>query len=54
MTVNCFIADVYYLPDVASEMSYPSYWESETDVLMSYEEIEKLNKETIAAKGTIM
>ena len=54
MTVNCFASGVYYLPDVTSEMSSPSYWANETDVLMSYDEIEKLNKETIATKGTNM
>ena len=54
MTVNCFAAGVYYLPDVTNEMSYPSYWANETGVLMSYDEIDKLNKETIAAKGTNM
>jgi hypothetical protein len=35
-------------------MSSPSYWSVETDVLMSYEEIENLNRETIQAKGTNM
>ena len=36
--VNCLASGVYYLPDVTSEMSYPSYWADETDVLMSYDE----------------
>ena len=54
MTVNCFAAGIYYLPDVTSEMSSPSYWANETDVLISFDEIEKLNKETIATKGTNM
>ena len=54
ITVTCLAAGVYYLPDVISEMSYPSYWTDETDVLMSYDEIDKLNKETISAKGTNM
>ena len=52
--VNCLASGVYYLPDVTSEMSSPSFWAVETDVLMSYDEIDKLNKETIAAKGTNM
>ena len=52
--VNCLASGVYYLPDVTKEMSFPSYWAEETDVLMSYDEIDKLNKETIQAKGTNM
>ena len=52
--VNCLASGVYYLPDVTSEMSYPSYWTEGTDVLISYDEIDKLNKETISAKGTNM
>ena len=52
--VKCLASGVYYLPDVTSEMSSPSFWTIETDVLMSYDEIDKLNKETIAAKGTNM
>ena len=52
--VNCLAAGGYYLPDVTGEMSSPSYWTEETDVLMSYDEIDKLNKETVAAKGTNM
>lgn len=35
-------------------MSSPSFWAIETDVLMSYDEIDKLSKETIHAKGTNM
>ena len=53
-TVNCLASGVYYLPDVTSEMSSPSYWTEGTDVLMSYDEIDKLNKETISTKGTNM
>ncbi len=53
-TVNCLAAGGYYLPDVTSEMTAPSYWTDESDVLMTYAEIEKLNRETIAAKGTNM
>ena len=53
-TVNCLASGVYYLPDVTSEMSSHSYWTIETDVLMSYDEIDKLGKETISAKGTNM
>ena len=53
-TVNCFAYGSYYLPDVTSEMSYPSYWTAEHDPLMTYEEIEKLNEETVSAKGTNM
>ena len=53
-TVNCLASSGYYLPDVTGEMSSPSFWADETDVLMSYNEIEKLNEETISAKGTNM
>ena len=53
-TVNCLASGVYYLPDVTSEMSSPFYWTKETDVLMSYDEIEKLNEETVSTKGTNM
>ena len=53
-TVNCLASGSYYLPDVTSEMSSPSYWTEGTDVLMSYDEIDKLNKETISTKGTNM
>ena len=52
--INCLASVAYYLPDVTSEMSSPSFWAVETDVLMSHDEIDKLNKETIAAKGTNM
>ena len=53
-TVNCLASGVYYLPDVTSEMSSPSFWTDETDILMSFDEIEKLNEETISTKGTNM
>ena len=50
--INSNASGVYYLPDVTSEMSSPSYWTDETTVLMSFDEIEKLNEETVSAKGT--
>ena len=53
-TANCLASGSYYLPDVTSEMSSPSFWADETDILMSFAEIEKLNEETISAKGTNM
>ena len=52
--VNCLASGVYYLPDVTSEMSSPSFWTNETDILMSYDEIEKLNEQTILTKETNM
>lgn len=52
--VNCLASGAYYLPDVTSEMSSPSFWTEESDILMSYDEIENLNSETIQAKGTNM
>ena len=54
MTLCCLASGAYYLPDVTSEMSDFSYWADETDVLMSLDEIEKQNEETISAKGTNM
>jgi hypothetical protein len=52
--VNCFASGGYYLPDVTGEMSSPFFWTNEADVLMSFDEIEKLNEATISAKGTNM
>ena len=54
ITANVFATGVNYLPDVTSEMSAPSFWTDETDILMSYDEIVKLNAETISTKGTSM
>ena len=53
-TVNCLASGPYYLPDVTSEMSSPSFWTDETDILMLYDEIEKLNYETVSTKETNM
>ena len=53
-TVNVLASGAYYLPYVTGEMSSPSFWADETDVLMSYDEIETLNKEIISTKGTNM
>ena len=54
MATYCLASGIYYLPDVTGEMSDPSYWTDETDVLMSFEEIERLNEVTISEKGTNM
>ena len=54
VAVDCLASSAFYLPDVTSEMSSPSFWTDETDILMSSDEIEKLNEETISAKGTNM
>ena len=45
---------ISYLPDVTAEMSEPSYWTENDDLLMTYKEIEELNSLTISAKGTNM
>ena len=45
---------VKYLPDVTSKMSQSTYWATEEEVLMTYEEIEALNTSTIATKGACM
>ena len=54
MTLNALASGAYYLPDVTSEMSSPSYWSEDTATLMTYEEIEKLNAKTISTNGTNM
>lgn len=54
ITVNVLASGVYYLPDVTREMSSPSFWTEETDILMSYDEIEELNEKTVSEKGTNM
>ena len=51
---NTLVSGAYYLPDVTKEMSSPSYWAEESDVLMTYEEAVILNKETVSTKGTNM
>ena len=52
--VNISAKGVYYLPDVTAQMSSPSYWTDEKEVLMTYEEIEKLNSDIISRQGTNM
>ena len=52
IAINCVASGVYYLPDVNSEMSSYSYWADETDVYMSLEEIQRINKKIISANGT--
>ena len=47
-------ARVPYLPDVTQAMSSPSYWSTDDQVLMGWEEIQELNAMTIASKGTGM
>ena len=54
MTANVLASGVYYLPDVTGEMSSPSFWADETDLLMLYDETVKLNTETISTNGTSM
>ena len=54
LVVNCFASGVNYLPDVTSDMSNPLYWSDENDILMTFDEIEKLNKKTVSVKGTNM
>ena len=54
IATNVFASGSYYLPDVTSEMSDPTYWADENELLMTYDEIKELNKETISTKGTNM
>ena len=53
-TVNCLTSGIHYLPDVTREMSSPFFWTNDIDILMSLDEIEKLNEKTVAAEGTNM
>ena len=53
-TATVLASGAYYLPDVTSEMSEPYFWTEETELLMSYDEIEKLNEKTLDTKGTNM
>ena len=49
-----FGAGISFLPDVTAEMSEPSYWTENDDLLMTYKENEELNALTISSKGTNM
>lgn len=52
VSANCLAAGVYYLPDVTKEMSSPSYWSEDDEVLMTYEEILRANENIVIQKGT--
>lgn len=54
IAVNVGATGVSYLPGVTKEMSEPSYWTNESEVLMSAEEIEELNQLTVAQTDTHM
>ena len=54
ITVNALASGAHYFPDVTSEMSSPSYWSEENEILMNYEEIVKLNEEILSQNGTNM
>lgn len=43
-----------YMPGVTEDMSKASYWSEDRELIMSYESIETLNRETIASRGTGM
>ena len=47
-------AAVSYLPDVTAQMSQAGYWTADCTVQMTMEEIEALNRATLAAEGTNM
>lgn len=51
-SVNVLASGIYYLPDVTGEMSSPSYWSEDNEVLMSYEDILKANQKIVEQKGT--
>jgi len=53
-TMQVFAANISYLPYVTAEMSDPSYWTDDEEVLMTEDEIKELNTLTIATKGTNM
>lgn len=54
LATGVFASSVFYLPNVTSEMSNPSYWTNDTKILMTYDEIESLNALTVAQNGTNM
>lgn len=47
-------ARIPYLPDVTAAMSKASYWSTDDQVLMDWEDIQNLNRLTIGAEGTGM
>ena len=47
-------ARIPYLPDVTAAMSKASYWSTDDQVLMDWEDIQNLNGLTIGAEGTGM
>ena len=47
-------ARIPYLPDVTAAMSSPSYWSTDDQVQMDWEDIQALNELTIGADGTGM
>ncbi|MBR5308818.1 MAG: SH3 domain-containing protein [Clostridia bacterium] len=52
--VSSLASGGYYLPYVNGEMSSPSYWTQDNEILMTPEEISALNKSIISTKGTNM
>lgn len=56
INLQTYASDVNYLPYVTAEMTTPAYWADDNynEVLMSYEEIEKLNKKSLSTKDTNM
>ncbi|MBR2619406.1 MAG: SH3 domain-containing protein, partial [Firmicutes bacterium] len=54
MSVTPVMAAVSYLPGVTSAMSKASYWTIDSKVLMTYDQIQSLNAQTLAASGTNM
>lgn len=54
LSLNVFASGVHYLPGVTSQMSEPSFWTNNDDVLMTYSEISALNELTISTRATCM
>ena len=54
MSATPVMAAVSYLPGVTSAMSKASYWTTDSKVLMTYDQIQSLNAQTLAASGTNM
>ena len=54
LSLNVFASGVHYLPGVTSQMSEPSFWTNNDDVLMTYNEISALNELTISTRANCM
>lgn len=54
MCSTAFAIEINYLPDVRREMSEVDFWTEDNEVLMTFYEVEKQNRETVSKKETCM